>query len=801
MQFQTFLKGSALLLSLSLAACSGGYGGGASGGNGGAASGASPRSMEELYTQRVQPNLAFCRSCHVPGGVADVENGRDFMPGNDLASLKASWERLGGNNPTSRILLMASGQETPHTGGAPWAQGSAAYQAMDVLLKCFGDPAGCDALLSGLGGGVTAALPLLGSKRGGSTQYDYCVGKPDSTPLPVDPRSLVQPGVNAGKAVVFNDWWKDCHADPALVGELPHAQTCGELRARAERGRKLILGNGAAGAGSLFAGTEHDGYFAIPADTYNNVWQSWGLSARPDNFDELVTERWGFAFGNEPNPYPLPGEDPNASNGGSGRLPTAFTQLRKADGSWSGNIGMTCHGCHSSVVGKPGEGPGLGQTAYGAGSSPHDMGLMARDLGASGQPFFGATALTNVLGKTRGTGNPINVQFIILETFDLRLNTSTLPFFTAPSSGAEDAPAWWNMGHRPVKFYDGFLAMDADRSDLGLFLPFMDKKPFPSGQPAAQDWVRENAQDTAAWATSLKSPAYPLPVDTALAEQGAILFHAEDLWGAGLDNPVPRPPAGNGSCASCHGVYSPRYAHDPAYLDTPALEGMAGYLVPHAIIGTDPWRADSNDDQTSEYGRGNFFAYPETDGLPAAQDCTPTTTVAQRGDRERGYLAPPLYGVWATAPYFHNGSVPNAWEVLKPAERQPIWRRVSAPARADQAGRVVMGFDTSLTRAYDPERLGWKYEALACGTGTYPFIECNPATPDGEPSALALLTQLYSIVGLSWNVDLPAFTNEQAEKRKVYNTYAYSQGNQGHEFSSVLTDAERRALIEYLKTL
>jgi len=29
----------------------------------------------------------------------------------------------------------------------------------------------------------------------------------------------------------------------------------------------------------------------------------------------------------------------------------------------------------------------------------------------------------------------------------------------------------------------------------------------------------------------------------------------------------------------------------------------------------------------------------------------------------------------------------------------------------------------------------------------------------------------------------------------------YSQGNAGHEFTSVLTDQERAALIEYLKTL
>jgi hypothetical protein len=31
-----------------------------------------------------------------------------------------------------------------------------------------------------------------------------------------------------------------------------------------------------------------------------------------------------------------------------------------------------------------------------------------------------------------------------------------------------------------------------------------------------------------------------------------------------------------------------------------------------------------------------------------------------------------LHGIWATAPYLHNGSVPNLWELLQPpAQRKP----------------------------------------------------------------------------------------------------------------------------------
>ena len=60
---------------------------------------------------------------------------------------------------------------------------------------------------------------------------------------------------------------------------------------------------------------------------------------------------------------------------------------------------------------------------------------------------------------------------------------------------------------------------------------------------------------------------------------------------------------------------------------------------------------------------------------------------------------------------------------------------------------------------------------------------------------------LYRAIGLTWNLDIPVMTRQQIENRKIYNTGAYSQHNGGHRFTDVLTDNERRALIEYLKTL
>ena len=38
---------------------------------------------------------------------------------------------------------------------------------------------------------------------------------------------------------------------------------------------------------------------------------------------------------------------------------------------------------------------------------------------------------------------------------------------------------------------------------------------------------------------------------------------------------------------------------------------------------------------------------------------------------KRIYKARPLDGIWATAPFLHNGSVPNLWALLSPLEQRP----------------------------------------------------------------------------------------------------------------------------------
>jgi hypothetical protein len=114
--------------------------------------------------------------------------------------------------------------------------------------------------------------------------------------------------------------------------------------------------------------------------------------------------------------------------------------------------------------------------------------------------------------------------------------------------------------------------------------------------------------------------------------------------------------------------------------------------------------------------------------------------------RPQGYQTPPLDGIWATAPYLHNGSVPTVEHLLNSKTRPRIFTRSYKTGRAD----------------YDTKKLGRK------------ITELNKAV---DP-------------------DLPAI-----ERRKVYDTSKKGQGNAGHTYGDHLSDGERRAVIEYLKTI
>jgi hypothetical protein len=125
--------------------------------------------------------------------------------------------------------------------------------------------------------------------------------------------------------------------------------------------------------------------------------------------------------------------------------------------------------------------------------------------------------------------------------------------------------------------------------------------------------------------------------------------------------------------------------------------------------------------------------------------------ITQHGDLapSRGYAATPLNGVWANYPYLHNGSVPTVWHLLGPVNQRP---------------RI---FSVQAARRLDREHLGQRL------------------VPNDEAGASEDELVARHRGSRDWFfVDRPGC------------------GNGGHDFWFLIrTDDNRRALIEYLKTL
>lgn len=190
-----------------------------------------------------------------------------------------------------------------------------------------------------------------------------------------------------------------------------------------------------------------------------------------------------------------------------------------------------------------------------------------------------------------------------------------------------------------------------------------------------------------------RPPVFPGRVDRAAAERGRILYAR--------------------GCAQCHGSYDA----DPL---RPRLLSFPNWI---GSVGTDPARARAFTPQLADAVNGSAYR----------------DRIAARATGH--YAAPPLTGLWATAPYLHNGSVPTVAALLDPAAR---------PARFMVGGHRL-----------DYRRLGIAHAA----DGSYPA----DYRPWSQPVRI--------------DVRRPGL------------------GNGGHPFGQDLSAADRADLIEYLKGL
>lgn len=246
-----------------------------------------------------------------------------------------------------------------------------------------------------------------------------------------------------------------------------------------------------------------------------------------------------------------------------------------------------------------------------------------------------------------------------------------------------DVPPWWNLKKKNSMFYTGVGRGDFARISMA------------SSVLTIKDTIKAREidnqfADVIAYINTLEAPAYPYPVNNAM------IAHGEDLF---LNN-----------CSSCHGEYGDN-------------ETYPNLLVDLDLIQTDSMLVYAN------FGFGEFTDWYNSSWFGQGQH-------AGKLVAERGYIAPPLDGVWATAPYLHNGSVPDMRSLLDSKSRPAYWKRTYTSSQGDE------------------ENIGLTYEVM----------------------------------------------NNKQDKF-TYDTSIPGYSNAGHTFGDHFNDTERRAIIEYLKSI
>jgi len=253
-----------------------------------------------------------------------------------------------------------------------------------------------------------------------------------------------------------------------------------------------------------------------------------------------------------------------------------------------------------------------------------------------------------------------------------------------------DTPPWWRMKKKNAMFYTA--SGRGDHARIMMAASLLCTETIAEAEVIDKAFVDVRA----GIGSRVTVPVWPYAIDLNLANQGKDVF-AEH-------------------CEMCHGSYG----KDGVY---------PNQLVPLAEVATDPVLVEGE----SEFA-DRFIQWFAQSFWGKTSRLEPST----------GYIAPPLDGVWATAPFLHNGSVPTLDALLDSTKRPTYWTR------------------TFSSTDYDEAAAGWKYTVVDHGQATE--------------------------------------TNMSAKVR-IYDTTLLGYGNGGHTYGDQLTEENRRAVLEYLKTL
>ncbi|WPJ97815.1 c-type cytochrome [Coraliomargarita algicola] len=290
--------------------------------------------------------------------------------------------------------------------------------------------------------------------------------------------------------------------------------------------------------------------------------------------------------------------------------------------------------------------------------------------------------------KVVGTNPALKLALVLGAHRDPKtLSWSETPRFQLPPADEvipSDVPAFWLLHKKNAMFHNGMGRGDFARTMMASSL-------YTLRSIDEAEKIDAHFVDVHAYIDTLRPPKYPNRIDTELLEHGEEIFSQR--------------------CASCHGTYGKEWSY-------PNL------LIHLDKIGTDPAMALNAQKQDATYGvtyKESWFGQGEHAGRLAPSP---------------GYVAPPLDGIWATAPYLHNGSVPTLEALLDSSLRPRYWRR------------------SFKQQDYDLERVGWIYQEV-----------------------------------------------ESGGHKHIYDTTLFGHSAEGHPYADKLDAEQRRALLEYLKSL
>jgi hypothetical protein len=298
---------------------------------------------------------------------------------------------------------------------------------------------------------------------------------------------------------------------------------------------------------------------------------------------------------------------------------------------------------------------------------------------------------TFVLNSSRGTNNAGQVAAMLLSLRNTDLSIRSFPLPLGVNLPEIDTPPWWHMKRKRTMYYDGRTDSTSVRTSMQFLLGEKSLDDLKALEPVFRDVL--------AFFKSLSPPKYPFAIDGVKSARGEAVFKA--------------------TCARCHGSYGPS-------------DEYPNKIIPLDVIGTDPARSLGLSDR-----------------LVAHYNKTWLGAVVAVDTKRVGYQAPPLDGIWATAPYLHNGSVPTLHAMLQSSSR---------PARFTRPQSTEFAH-------YDTVHVGWKYNEVS--------TEELSSTARRSPF----------------------------QAKFIVDTGRFGMGKGGHTFGDDLSESERMDLIEYLKTL